>query len=435
MRKLIIILLVVFMLLGNCIESLAVLEVGQRNVFPKAECEKLLTYKGTPIRTTYVAYIKDGVEYPAYCLDVTLDGVGERGEYVVNGADKLRDVNVWRAIINGYPYKSLEELGAANGQEAFTATKQAVYTMVHNRNISDYGAVDSDSGRRTYQIYCNIVNAARNSNEQLVDNVYTNLHTVTDEWKIYNNENTLYKEYYADSNVNNGKYVISLSGELPSGIKMVNMSGEEKSEFKMNEHFKILIPMESLEKSGNFNINATAKLETKPVMYGTTTIPGTQDYALTGFMYEEVGSSIEENYLKNTTKISILKTDEESGEVLENVKFDLLDSNEEKLYEDLTTDKDGKIIIENIMPGKYYIKEIESLEGYELNTEVYEVEIKYGEEKELVITNKKIIPPEEPLPEPVAEEPKKTENIPEAEKPEEIVPVKEEVKILPRTGC
>lgn len=437
MKKTITIFFVVFILLGNCLQSLAVLEVGQRNVFPKAECEKLLTYKGVPIRTTYVAYIKDGVEYPAYCLDVTLDGVGERGEYVVNGADKLRDVNVWRAIINGYPYKSLEELGAANGQEAFTATKQAVYTMVHNRNVSDYGAVDSDSGRRTYQIYCNIVNAARNSNEQMVDNVYTNLHVVSEEWKIYNNENVLYKEYYADSNVSSGKYVVSINGQLPNGIKIINMAGEEKTEFKMNEHFKILIPMESLENSGNFNINAVAKLETKPVMYGTTTVPGTQDYALTGFMYEEVGSSIEENYLKNETKISILKTDQETGEILENVKFDLLDSEEEKLLEDLTTDKDGKIVIENIMPGKYYIKETECLEGYEKNTEIYEVEIKYGEEKELNITNKKIIPPEEaePEPEPVPEEVQKiTENIPEPEKPEEIVPVKEEVKILPKTG-
>lgn len=433
MKKSIIIFLVVFILLGTCMESLAVLEVGQRNVFPKAECEKLLTYKGTPIRTTYVAYIKDGIEYPAYCLDVTLDGVGERGEYVVNGADKLRNVNVWRAIINGYPYKSLEELGAANGQEAFTATKQAVYTMVHNRNVSDYGAVDSDSGRRTYQIYCNIVNAARNSNEQLVDNVYTNLHTVTEKWEIYNNENILYKEYYADSNVSSGKYTISLSGNLPSEIKVVNMSGEEKTEFKMNEHFKVLIPMESLENSGNFNINANAKLETKPVMYGTTTVPGTQDYALTGFMYEEVGSSIEENYLKNSTQISILKTDEETGEVLENVKFDLLDSEEEKLFEDLTTDKDGKILIENIMPGKYYIKETQNLDGYELNTEVYEVEINYGEEKEIVITNKKIIPPEEPVPEP--EEPEKiTEIVPEIPKPEETIPVKEKIKVLPKTG-
>lgn len=291
MKKKIIILLVVVCLATN--SSYAVLEVGQHNVFPKADCERLLTFNGTPIRTTYVAYIRDGVEYPAYCLDSTVDGAGERGEYVVNGADKLRDINVWRAIINGYPYKSLGELGAANGQEAFTATKQAVYTMIYNRDISSYGPVDSDAGRRTYQIYCNIVNAARNSREIIVDNVYTNLHQVTMDWQIYNNENVLYKEYYADSNVTSGRYTVNLTGELIEGIRIINGNGQDAREFSMNEHFKILIPMSSLEKSGNFKINAVAKLDTKPVMYGSTTIPGTQDYALTGFMYEEVGSTIE----------------------------------------------------------------------------------------------------------------------------------------------
>lgn len=441
MKKLVIIFLVAILTVGITMDSFAVLEVGQRNVFPKADCEKLLTYKGTPIRTTYVAYMKDGIEYPAYCLDANVDGVGERGEYVVNSADKLRNIDVWRAIINGYPYKTLEELGAANGQEAFTATKQAVYTMIYNRSTSDYGAVNSDSGRRTYQIYCNIVNAARSSSEVIIDNVYTNLHVVTNDWQIYNNENVLYKEYYADSNVASGSYVISLSGNTPFGTKIISNNGEEKNEFRMSEHFKILIPMSSLQDSGNFKIDAIAKLETKPVMFGTTTIPGTQDYALTGFMYEEVGSSVEENYLKNSTKITMLKKDEESEEVLENVKFDFMNSDQEKLYTDLTTDKDGKIVIENIMPGKYYIKEIESAEGYELNTEIYEVEIKYGEEKEIVITNKKIVPPEpepqlepEPIPEIESEPEKPKEIIPARESSSEIISIPQEVKILPRTG-
>ena len=110
-------------IVGNVTDSFAVLEVGQRNIFPKAECERLLTYKGNSIKTTYVAYVKDGIEYPAYCLDANVDGVGERGEYVVNGADKLRNIEVWRAIINGYPYKSLEELGAANRSGGFYCYK------------------------------------------------------------------------------------------------------------------------------------------------------------------------------------------------------------------------------------------------------------------------------------------------------------------------
>lgn len=458
LKKVLILVLIVVVTFGFGARSFAVLEVGQRNVFPKADCERLLTFNGTPIRTTYVAYIKDGVEYPAYCLDANVDGVGERGEYSVNGVDKLRDINVWRAIINGYPYKSLEELGAVNGQEAFTATKQAVYTMIYNRDISSYGPVDSDSGRRTYQIYCNIVNAARNSSEVIVDNVYTTLHAVTDEWQKDQDEKILYKEYFVESNISSGNYVISLTGKVPAGTKVISSGSEVKNEFKMNEFFKVVIPMSSCLEEGTFTINANAKLDTKPVMYGATSIPGTQDYALTGFMYEEIGSSREENYLKNTTKISVLKKDEESGEALENVKFDFLNSDEEKLFTDLITDNDGKIVIESILPGKYYIKETQTIEGYEMNTEVYEIEISYGEKKEIVITNKKIVPPEpepepelepepEPEPEPKPEheptpEPEIKVSSPEPEKQKEIIsePVEapeiipEEVKILPRTG-
>lgn len=457
MKKTIISILIIIITINFGVESLAVLEVGQRNVFPKAECERLLTFNGVPIRTTYVAYIKDGVEYPAYCLDANVDGAGERGEYVVNGADKLRNINVWRAIINGYPYKSLEELGAANGQEAFTATKQAVYTMIYNRDISQYGPVDSDSGRRTYQIYCNIVNAARSSTESIVDNVYTRMYAITDEWQKNQEEKVLYKDFFVESNVSSGKYVVSLGGNVPTGTKVVSSNGEEKREFNMSEFFKIVIPMSSLIANDSFTINVNAKLDTKPVMYGATTIPGTQDYALTGFMYEEVGSSREENYTRNKTQISILKKDEESEEVLENVKFDFSNSEEQKLFTDLVTDQDGKIIIENLLPGKYYIKETESLEGYELNTEVYEIEINYGEQKEIVITNKKIVPPEpepepepvpepelepEPEPEPELEIPPEVEPEPEPEKGPEIIPepekppeiISEEVKILPKTG-
>lgn len=426
MKKIIISLMIIMSILGVGMPSLAVLEVGQMNVFPKADCEKLLTYNGVPIRTTYVAYNKNGVEYPAYCLDVTLPGA-EQGEYVVNASDKIRNVDVWKAIINGYPYKSIEELGAANGQEAFTATKQAVYTMIHNRSTSEYGPVDSDAGRRTYQIYCNIVNAARSMNASIVDNVEVNLNVVSEKWQIDNiNSEYLSKEYYATSNVSSGSYEISLQGKIPNNTKIVDMSNNEKTVFSMNEHFKIMLPISELLRRDIFTINANAKLDTKPVMYGATTVPGTQDYALTGFMYEEVGSAIEENYEKNQTKIIVNKVKEGTLEPLENVKFELLNEEEEVIRENLITNEEGKIIIENLLPGKYYLKEIETLEGYTLIDELIEMELEFGEEKEITVANKeipKVVEPEpelepEPTPTPIL--------IPE--------PIIETPKILPRTG-
>ena len=158
-RKLIICMVVVLILLSN-ISQVFAFDIGQKQLLCKGVCETLLTYHGTPIKTSFILYEENGVQYPAYCLDRTLPGA-EQGSYIVNGTSKLQDVNVWRAIINGYPYKSLSELGAANDGEAFTATKQAIYTMLYNRDVSEYGPIDSEAGRRTYQIYVNIVNTAK----------------------------------------------------------------------------------------------------------------------------------------------------------------------------------------------------------------------------------------------------------------------------------
>ena len=417
MKKIVISLMIILSIISINLNAFAVLEVGQVNVFPKADCEKLLTYNGVPIRTTYVAYYKNGVEYPAYCLDVNLPGA-EQGEYVVSATDKLRNVDVWKAIINGYPYKSIEELGAANGQEAFTATKQAVYTMIHNRDTSSYGAVNTDAGRRTYQIYCNIVNAARNMSANIEENVFVELKTVTEKWQIDNlNSEYLSKEYYATSNVSAGNYEVNLEGVIPANTEIVDVNNNETNIFKINEHFKILIPIKELVNSDSFSIKAKAKLETKPVMYGTSTVAGTQDYALTGFMYEEEGSAISENYEKNETKIIINKYKEGTTETLEGVKFQLLGSEQEILQEDLITDAEGKIIIENLLPGKYFLKETDCLNGYYLNDELIEIDLEFGEEEEIIVNNKEIPKIEELVP---------VEPVPE------IIP--ETPKLLPRTG-
>lgn len=62
----------------------------------------------------------------------------------------------------------------------------------------------------------------------------------------------------------------------------------------------------------------------------------------------------------------------EIKETLEGATFQLIDDNE-KLYKEVTTDKNGKAEIKNIPLGKYTIKEVEAPEGYELDDKVYPV--------------------------------------------------------------
>lgn len=381
------VLVLIIMLMSNIQKSFA-FEIGEKQLISMGECEKLMTYNGTPIRTTYIVYEKDGAYYPAYCLDVNLPGA-EGGSYSVTGGSKIQDVNVWRAIINGYPYKTVSELGTANEQEAFTATKQAVYTMLYGRDTNSYGAVNTDAGRRTYQAYLNIVNSARNSTENIENNLQIQLQRLTEEWKVDSkNPNCVSKTYQINSNIS-GKCEVYTKGLVPNGTIITDIDNNIKNSFNTGEKFKILMPIQNLLECENFTIEVKSNLTTKPVAYGKTSIPGTQDYALAGYMYEEVNKDEIEDYFKNLTKIIVIKKEYGTEERLEGVKFNLLDSNKNIVMENLTTNENGEIILENQIPGTYYLQEIETLENYNLYTDLIEIKLDLNEEFQVTVNNTK----------------------------------------------
>lgn len=427
-------------------------EIKDREVYSKGECERLLTYKGIKVITSYVVYNDNGVEYPAYCLDVTKPGA-ETGNYILHGGSKVTDVNVWRAVTNGYPYKSVAELGAANENEAYTATKHAIYSILYNRDISEYGPIDSDAGRRTYEIYKNIVNAARGSNEPMVTDIVTSLSTDDILWNIDDKDNKyVSKVFKLNSNVSHGRYDVHCDRVVVEGLRITNLNNEDMNVFNIGESFKILIPINMMKENGNFEIIARTEIETKPVVYGTTTVPGKQDYALTGHKYEEQYTGLVQEYNQNLTKLRVVKKEYNTEKRLPGVKFNLLNENKEIILKDIVTDGNGEIVLINMFPGKYYLEEVETLDGYVLYTDLIEIGLDYNEEFEVVVNNRikevtevvkdyesvEVIPSKEEL---VITENTKEEVIVKNEileynnfNVEEKVTIKDEVKRLPKTG-
>lgn len=427
-------------------------EIKDREVYSKGECERLLTYKGIKVITSYVVYNDNGVEYPAYCLDVTKPGA-ETGNYILHGGSKVTDVNVWRAVTNGYPYKSVTELGAANENEAYTATKHAIYSILYNRDISEYGPIDSDAGRRTYEIYKNIVNAARGSNEPMVTDIVTSLSTDDILWNIDDKDNKyVSKVFKLNSNVSHGRYDVHCDRVVVEGLRITNLNNEDMNVFNIGESFKILIPINMMKENGNFEIIARTEIETKPVVYGTTTVPGKQDYALTGHKYEEQYTGLVQEYNQNLTKLRVVKKEYNTEKRLPGVKFNLLNENKEIILKDIVTDGNGEIVLINMFPGKYYLEEVETLDGYVLYTDLIEIGLDYNEEFEVVVNNRikevtevvkdyesvEVIPSKEEL---VITENTKEEVIVKNEileynnfNVEEKVTIKDEVKRLPKTG-
>ena len=129
-----------------------------------------------------MVYAKDGVEYPAYCLNKDVDGVTKESAYSVSTNELLTNVKVWRAIINGYPYKTPEALGCGTKEEAYIATKQAVYCMLYDRDVNEYKAFD-EREERVLNALTNIVTNARNSNE-IKQSPNLIINDVTQNWQV-----------------------------------------------------------------------------------------------------------------------------------------------------------------------------------------------------------------------------------------------------------
>ena len=303
----------------------------------------------------------------------------------------VQDVGLWRVIVNGYPYKSIQELGVANKEEAFTATKQAVYCYIHGNNPDDYEPI-GEAGQRTLNALKTIVANAQNSTETKLSSTLTINKNISD-WKQDSIEKKYVSKIYsisAKSNVSSYKITLSKEGSSDlGGIKITDENNNEQIEFAANQKFKILVPIKNMTDKGAINIKVEAQVETKPILYGEAPDGGLQDYALTAATFENGTGSASDEYQKNETKIIIVKKDQENGKVLEGVEFELLDENKQVVYSDLKTNEEGKIIIENLIPGNYYIKETKTIDGYEIYDQPIKVDIELNQEITVTINNNK----------------------------------------------
>ena len=424
-KKLISIISIIVILIGLIpISSKAVVPIDTAYIYANKKTDGLLMWKGLKIHTHLAVYKKDGKEYPAYCMNRELPGVEIGKSQTVDVKQLVNNVMVWRAIINGYPYKSISELGCNTEEEAYLATKQAVYCMLTNRDVNEYSAI-GEAGERTLNALKTIVNNARNSNQTKVSSELT-VNEQEKLWKIDNLDSSyISKTFSVTANASMSKYTVNVKNLNIDGYKLVDQNNKEKIEFTNSEKFKILIPIQEVKQDGNFSIEVSAQVATKPVFYGESRDSGLQSYALTGYTYEEGTGSKKVYYTKNETKIIITKTDDKTGKKLEGVEFELLDKNQNKIYTEITTNKDGIATIDNLLPGIYYIRETKTLEGYQLYSKLIKVELELNEETTVNVINSEKEPE-------IYKEEKKTELAVKEKKSN--IKVKETGPKLPKTG-
>ncbi len=357
-----------------------------------------LTYNQTYYTDT------DGQRYIAYCLSPGLPGVGyvsgEKETYNVKINNLLEDDKIWRVLKNGYPNKTVEDLGVETADDAYFATMQAInsilrgYTLEQARELYCVGqfAINGEKiediqrrGNKTLNALFNLIDIGLNGTETRKQFLNASIKKVTE---LRDENDDFYSQTFkVVSQSEISKYVIDKLENLPAGSFVADIQGNEKHIFNGGEEFKIMISkkFETEDIKGNILVNVTQK--NYPIYYGTSQIEGCQDYALCNNSYSEVSLNSEIYAQVNKSRLTILKTDVETQKPLQGVKFQVTYADgTSNIY---STDENGKIVIANLRPETIKIKEVKPLEKYKLNNNEYEIKLSYNEEKEIEIKNEK----------------------------------------------
>lgn len=363
------------------IKEASIVKIGEAPYHLKYynESKKMYSYSVCSI----VGYYKENKFYPAYCLNRDLHGVGYVNSYTVDIDNVIENNQVWRAVKNGYPYKTASEMGLESDYDAFAVTKFAVYCLLGQADINLYTADENDAeGQAMLRALRNLVDIGRNQTDTFSDEL--KISKVTD---LIEDGNYYSITYKVNAGNTISKYKIKSVSGLTNGELLTDVNGNIKTEFNSNEKFKIKIPKSNLSSDKNIDIEIESNLKNYPMFYGKTRISGTQDYLLTANSYQNLTANINTKLNLNTGKIIINKKDDETKQGIPDTTFEIYNSQKQNIgiY---TTDKSGKIEIPNLYQDLYYAKEIKSNENYILNQDnEYSINVEYNKTSTIDIEN------------------------------------------------
>ena len=361
--------------------------------------------------TSLITYYsnKDGSKNIAYCLNPSNNGVGyiegEYDNYNVDVVEKLNDERIWRILKNGYPNVSKEILGVETDQDAYLATKQAIYSVIIGRSLEEIKI--HYRGGEDYIEGFNIEDTKRRG-DKVVDAIY-NLVNIGYIGKEKNEELTIIpRRLLQKDELDNNYYsmifytfkpnqlkpilkikdieIINAPNNILEGIKITDLNNNEIEEFGQ-EQFKLLIRKDLFIQDINLKISIEGIASRYPVLYGKSKIEGTQNYAILLGEREETNIELPFNLKVRGSSLKIIKEDEETKERIKGVIFNIIDPLGENLG-NFETDENGEIFLENLLPGNYIIKEVETNKKYVLNEMETNIELEWSQMSELYISNR-----------------------------------------------
>ncbi len=326
-----------------------------------------------------------------------------------------------------------------NGIAIFTNLFQGKYTVkeleANNEYILNVNSKDNIMVNYNQQTEINFVNEHKKGNLKIVkvdkDNKSKLLEGI--EFELYKESGEYVGKYITDTkgeikveNLNTGKYKLK-EVKTKDGYKLLDeiyleIKWNETTELELsNEKNKGKIEIIKVDKDNNeikipgvkfgiynqknellesiiTNENGEAISSSLPIYnneYYIQELETDEKYVLNEekikivLKENEIATIKFENELKKGN-LELLKLDKDTKEPLENVEFELYDS-QDNLINTYKTNEEGKIFIENLIAkDNYYLKEVKTKDGYKLLEENIYFNIIYNETTKLEIENEKI---------------------------------------------
>lgn len=374
---------------------------------------------------TYFNYVDaKGVqkEVPAYCVNPTIIGVpqvvapGESVKYLAE--ERSSDPKVVGIISNGYPHRSLGELGLDNKYQAYYATKMALWCyLLPNWNIANLKVAPSltgselDIGNRILAATKDIYKRGTTYNYMLTPKMTATpdksvAYAVTIDGKAYKQQVfTLWSETWVFD------YDISIAfsdpSEVPSGTRIVDENNQDVTKVSAQwvgdgygAKFKVLYPVDSIEgQSGAVQLSFEADVAQYAAMFAICQekdkYGNLQNYICDLDNSRHMELAAVSSYNDPTdgggdpdeTALKIVKLEEGTKIPLEGAVFSVVDPEGEKVGS-FSTGSDGTVTIPLTLEGHYTVtEEIPPLYHLLPDTRTQHVEVEYNKTATVTFTN------------------------------------------------
>lgn len=282
--------------------------------------------------------------------------------YNVTINNSIQSSRLLNIILNGYPYKSASELGVRDDSEAYYITQFAIW--INQEGFEIWRWINNGEQEYIRNALVNLYNKRDLSTQVFNVNIVAN-NTKTMQMDNIN-QNYISAEYSIDSNI----ALTSLTVSIPNnnyGAIIRDVNNNVVSDFSSLKKFKVLIPIANLGGSNNIsvNMNISAKTIEYNAYYGVAEVSHYQDIGVA--IIDPVVRNLTATATYNNTTSLDVYVKNKSGQVLSNSIVKITNPSGQSIGT-YTTDSNGKINLQYIVPGNYRAELTTVSSGYSLDS-------------------------------------------------------------------